>query len=156
MASTLYSFDTSSLLNGRRDLLPPSIFRTLWSNREAMIVGGEVCAVDEVRNELSRRDDDVWAWAKAQDNLFLPLDEDIQRATSATLTSHQKLMGRGGGRNGADPFVIGLALARGGTVVTEETRSGNLDKPRIPDVCADLGVPWVNLIGFVRAQGWTF
>ena len=57
------------MLNGRRDLLPPSIFRTLWSNIETMIVDGEVCAVDEVRNELSRRDDEVWAWAKAQDNL---------------------------------------------------------------------------------------
>jgi len=41
-------------------------------------------------------------------------------------------------------------------VVTEETLSGNLDKPRIPDVCDALGVRWLNLIGFVRAQGWSF
>ena len=65
-------------------------------------------------------------------------------------------MGRGGGRNAADPFVIGLARARGGTVVTEETLSGNLERPRIPDVCDAVGVPWLNLIGFVSAQGWSF
>ena len=41
-------------------------------------------------------------------------------------------------------------------MVTEETLSGNLDKPRIPDVCDALGVRWLNLIGFVRAQGWSF
>lgn len=152
----LYSFDTSSLLNGRRDLLPPEIFRSLWSSIESMIETGQIRAVEVVRDELSRRDDQVHTWARAQHDLFVPLDEDIQRATSQTLASHPRLMGRGGGRNAADPFVIGLARARGGTVVTEETLSGNLDKPRIPDVCGALGVSWVNLIGFVRAQRWSF
>jgi hypothetical protein len=65
-------------------------------------------------------------------------------------------MGKGGGRNAADPFVIGLAVARQCVVVTEETLSGNLNKPRIPDVCEARSVHWTNLVGFVRAQGWTF
>jgi len=65
-------------------------------------------------------------------------------------------MGVGGGRNGADPFVIALARVRGGVVVTEETASGNIQKPRIPDVCDAINVPWVNLIGFVTAQGWSY
>ena len=72
--------------------------------------------------------------------LFVPLDEALQRATREILAAHPKLMGRGGGRNAADPFFIGLAMARAGVVVTEETMSGNLDtKPRIPDVCQALG-----------------
>lgn len=153
---TLYSFDTSSLLNGRRDLLPPEVFRSLWSNIEAMIPGGEIRAIDVVRDELRRRDDAVAQWARSQTALFVALDADIQRATRDTLAHHQKLMGKGGGRNAADPFVIGLARARDGIVVTEETLSGNLDRPRIPDVCEALAVPWLNLIGFVQAQGWSF
>jgi hypothetical protein len=153
---TLYSFDTSSLLNGRRDLLPPQVFPSLWSNIEAMIAGGEIRAVDVVRDELGRRDDEVTQWARAQTDLFVALDADIQHATRDTLARHQKLMGKGGGRNAADPFVIGLAHARGGIVVTEETLSGNLDKPRIPDVCEALEVPWLNMIGFVQAQAWSF
>lgn len=153
----LYSFDTSSLLNGRRDLLPPSTFRTLWSNIEDMILEGSVRAVDEVRNELSRREDEVHLWAKAQDMLFVPIDEDIQRATTLILGQHPRLLGvAGGGRNGADPFVIALARARNGIVVTEETPSGRLDRPRIPDVCKALQVPCVNLVGFVAAQSWIF
>lgn len=35
-----YSFDTSSIMNGRRDLLPPTVFRTLWSHIELMIAEG--------------------------------------------------------------------------------------------------------------------
>lgn len=152
----LHSFDTSSLLNGRRDLLPPEVFRSLWVSVEAMVASGEIRAVDVVRDELDRRDDEVSQWARAQPNLFVSLDEDIQRATRAVLTQHPRLMGRGGGRNAADPFVIGLARARSGIVVTEEKPSGNLNKPRMPDVCDALGLRWLSLIGFVQAQGWSF
>jgi Domain of unknown function (DUF4411) len=151
-----YSFDTSSLLNGRRDLLPPNVFRSVWINIEEAIAGGEVRAVDVVRDELSRRADDVTAWATSQPDLFEPLDADIQRATREVLNDHPKLMGKGGGRNAADPFVIGLAMARGGTVVTEETMSASLAKPRIPDVCDAVGVPWINLVGFLTQQGYTY
>ncbi|MFE6620295.1 DUF4411 family protein [Streptomyces sp. NPDC057740] len=152
----MYSFDTSSILNGRRDLMPPGIFPTLWSNIESMIAGGAIRSVDVVLEELSRRDDDAHTWAKMQSDLFVPLHEGIQRSTSRILAAHPKLLGRGGGRNGADPFVIGLALLSGGCVVTEETLSGRIDKPRIPDVCEAMNVPWVNLIGFIAQQQWSF
>lgn len=156
MTARIYSFDTSVILNGRRDLLPPGVFPAVWDDIESAIAGGEVRAVDVVRDELGRRDDEINQWARTQADLFVPLDQDVQRATAEVLTNHQRLMGRGGGRNAADPFVIGLAIARSGVVVTEETPSGNLTKPRIPDVCQDLGVPCVNLVGFLRRQGYTY
>jgi hypothetical protein len=151
-----FSFDTSSLLNGRRDLLPPEVFTTLWTNVEAMIAAGDARAVDVVRDELTKRDDEVSTWARAQAGLFLPLDEPVQQATREILAAHPRLMGKGGGRNAADPFVIGLARVHGAIVVTEEAPSGNLDKPRIPDICEAMGAGWLNLIGFVRQQGWSF
>lgn len=151
-----YSFDTSSIISGRRDLLPPSVFRTLWSNVEAMITEGHIRAVDVVKDELGKRDDDASQWAGQQEALFLPLEEDIQHATSRVLTAHPKLMGVGKGRNAADPFVIGLAIARSCVVVTEETATGNPNKPKIPDVCQALSVPRVSLIGFITQQGWSF
>lgn len=86
----------------------------------------------------------------------MPLTEEVQLATREVLTKHPKLLGVGGGRNGADPFVMGLACLQGGVVVTEELISRNLSKPRIPDVCDDLGVQRLTLVGFVQAQGWTF
>lgn len=156
MTDLLYSFDTSAVINGRRDLLPPEVFPTLWVNIEQMIADGFIRASDEVWRELSKRDDATKAWAAAQSSLFVTLDEDLQAATMRVLAAHPKLMGRGGGRNAADPFVIGLALARGGIVVTEETLSANVEKPRIPNVCNALDLRCVNLVGFVKDQGWTF
>jgi Domain of unknown function (DUF4411) len=153
---TFYSFDTSSLLNGRRDLLPPATFPTLWANVEVMIADGNIRCVDVVRDELAKREDDVHQWARAQPGLFVPLSADVQTAVRDVLAGHQRLVGIGSGRSGADPFVIALARARDGVVVTEETLSGNIDRPRIPDVCDAMRVPWLNLVRFVQEQGWTF
>lgn len=116
-----------------------------------MIADGRVRAVDVVRDELGRRDDETHSWARAHSDLFVPLDQDIQSAAKQILLAHPAMAD-----TGADPFVVGLALARTGTVVTDQTFSGNLDRPRIPDVCAAISVPCVHLMGFVQAQRWTF
>lgn len=156
MTDLLYSFDTSVMINGRRDLLPPDLFPTLWIKIEGMIAAGAIRSVDVVRDELGRKDDATKEWATNQADLFLPLDEDVQRATREVLAHHPKLVGKGGQRNLADSFVIGLACARSGIVVTQETRTNNMEKPRIPDVCGAMGVRCVDLVGFIRDQGWTF
>lgn len=80
----------------------------------------------------------------------------IQQSAAQILNVHPRLVSQGRRRSGADPFVIGLAMVRNGTVVTEETARGNLTSPRIPDVCGDLGVPCLNLMEYIEAQGWTF
>jgi hypothetical protein len=150
-----YSFDTSAIINGRRDLYRPNTFGPLWDAIETLVRNGQVRAVDEVKRELARKSDEANAWAKRCTGLFVPLSRDIQLATRHILAAHPRLLGQGGGpRNGADPFVIALAYARNGTVVTQETPR-NLTKPRIPDVCEDMNIPWMTLPDFVDAQGWT-
>jgi len=64
-------------------------------------------------------------------------------------------LGMGKGRNGADPFVIALAVARDGVVVTEEY-TGTLASPEIPVVCEALAVRCMTTVEFVQDQGWTF
>jgi Domain of unknown function (DUF4411) len=54
VTGTLYSFDTSVFINGRRDLLPPKVFPTLWANIEQLIADGVIRSVDVVRDELAR------------------------------------------------------------------------------------------------------
>lgn len=73
----LYSFDTSAILNGRRDLFRPAVFRSLWGRVEDAISAGQIRSVDEVQRELARRDDDAKRWADGQTGLFCPLDEQI-------------------------------------------------------------------------------
>lgn len=48
-----------------------------------MIGTGQVHAVDEVKREVVKKDDDAANWAKAQKGLYVPLTTDIQKATKA-------------------------------------------------------------------------
>lgn len=150
-----FSFDTSAFINGRRDIFRPPMFEPIWDAIAEMIASGQVLAVDEVRREIKRKDDEVSLWARRKRGLFVPLEHDIQHATKAVLTACPRLMAQhGASRNSADPFVVGLALARGGTVVTQETAANSEKKPRIPDACAAVGVECVTLPEFVSSQPW--
>jgi hypothetical protein len=55
-------------------------------------------------------------------------------------------------RSVADPFVIALAHVQGLTMVTAERASGSPQKPRIPDVCAGIGVKCVPLLGMFKER----
>ena len=150
-----FSFDTSAFINGRRDIFKPPMFEPIWDEIGHMIARGQVLAVDEVRRELGRKDDEVLAWARTKRGLFVPLEHDIQEATKEVLRECPRLMAQhGANRNSADPFVVGLALARGGTVVTQETPGRSDRKPRIPDACAAVGVDCRTLPDFVADQDW--
>jgi NAD(P)H-hydrate repair Nnr-like enzyme with NAD(P)H-hydrate epimerase domain len=87
--------------------------------------------------------------------LFVPLEHDIQRATTRVLEYAERMVGMGKGRNGADPFVIALAVARDGVVVTEEYK-GSLASPKIPVVREALRVRCMTTVEFIQDQGWTF
>jgi hypothetical protein len=60
----------------------------------------------------------------------------------------------------ADAYVIALAKVKNGTVVSQETSAAEKKNPKrthyIPDVCRDLGIPCINLLGLMRREKWTF
>jgi hypothetical protein len=50
-----------------------------------------------------------------------------------------------------------FALARGLTVISLELKAKqhSTKKPKIPNVCEEFGIKWVNLAGFLRAEGFS-
>jgi hypothetical protein len=85
---------------------------------------------------------------------FIEVDELIQDAVTAILADYPNLVDPNKGRGGADPFIVALAHLNGSTVVSEETSKPN--KPRIPDACAGLGVPCINLLRLMLEQEWSY
>ena len=134
---------------------PPDSFPSLWNNIERMINDGTLRATEEVREELSQKDDDVYEWAKNRNDLFVPLTIDIQHEVSNILAKFQKLVGALSDRSQADVFVIALAMVENCTVITGE-QYGNENKPKIPFVCNYYKIPCINMVGFIREQNWKF
>ncbi|MGY6657636.1 DUF4411 family protein [Amycolatopsis sp. TRM77291] len=151
-----YSIDTNVLIESWQRLYRPRTFSTYWTNLDSMIASGCLRASEEVKIEIDKRDDELKVWSKQRPDLFVAHEHDVQLAVREALLHCKKMAGSHKGHNGADPWVIALAKARGMTVVTLENKTGNLEKPKVPDVCEVLGVPWLNLYDFIEQQDWSF
>jgi hypothetical protein len=149
-----YCFDTSAFLQCWARYYPEDVFTGLW-DKINMLAGNRIIAPEEVRFEIEKKDDGLHEWVKARPHLFVPLDGAIQQAAKDVLATYPLLVKASAQRTQADPFVIAVAQVRKITVVTEE-RGGQVNKPKIPFVCSQLGVRCIDVVQFIREQGWTF
>ena len=115
---------------------------------------GEIFLIDEVVLELGRKADDVYDWVIQRETMIVSISKEIQIHLAEIMSKYGRLVDTKRNRSGCDPWVIALAKSRGLTVVTAEKASGNLTKPKIPDVCKDLGISCIEIIDFFRTQGW--
>jgi hypothetical protein len=104
--------------------------------------------------ELEKKDDAAFEWLKGRRGMVVALDTEIQQRVAEILSSHPRLIDTRRNRSSGDPFVIALAQARGASVVTGEKPSGVIAKPNIPDVCAVLKIPCINVLTMFRNEGW--
>jgi hypothetical protein len=151
-----YSVDASILIEGWRRQFPPDVVPGLWDGLDELIKSGDLRATEEVLYELDRKDDEVYEWVKARQELFIPIDETIQVVVSKILAVHPTLIDSRKNRSSADPFVIALAHQHSCIVLTEEIPTGKPQRPHIPDVCFAYGIQFDNLLGLIRKEGWVF
>lgn len=153
MMAPVYSIDSSSLIHAWNRAYRPKNFPTFWRLLEDLIEEGRLKASIEVYNELKKKDDEVFAWAKRhKDDLFMEIDEATQDRVIELMTEYPTLVDTTKGRSGGDPFVIALALAGKPrmTVVTQEDRG----KMRIPDVCNEELLDCINLADLIEREDW--
>ena len=150
-----YSLDTSALIDAWDRFYPPDHFPTLWQRVERGIADGQLVAIDEVQDELSRRSEAIHDWLTDR-GLFVPISVDVQESVREILALRPQLVGAGAGRGLADPFVIALARVHGYTVVTQESRSSKRDAAKIPNVCEHFGIRHIEFPTLVVEMGWTF
>jgi len=148
-----YSVDTSALLDAWVRYYPPDVFGTLWTRFDELIDAGRLLAIDEVRRELEKKEDGLYKWVTERSRMLITLDEAIQKRADPIINNFPSLTNTRSVMSGAaDPFVIALAQERNLTVVMAE--SPKPSKPRIPDVCASLGVPCITLVEMFRKEDW--
>jgi hypothetical protein len=156
----MYCIDTSVLIQANEQLAPMDVNPSFWSKFEKLVRDGRAISPDEVLREIEKKSDQVHEWCKnlngTCDTFFLPLEEEVQDASSEILAQFPKLVDDRQGKGQADPFVIGLAKIRRATVVTQEGRTGSNNRPKIPDVCAHYGIRCFNLVDLMRAERWRF
>lgn len=155
-----YSIDASAILDAWARYYPIDLFPSFWDRFEEMIKNGIGMAIELIERELSKKDDRCIKWFKSRNlhNFFYEIDNKIQNSVSTFLSNqnYQRLVEDRKGTFGADPFVIAFAQVKDLIVVTGEKPSNNLIKPKIPDVCKDIGIECINIIELMRIEKWIF
>lgn len=155
MPGARYCFDTSALIECWTRYYPRDVFPGLWDKLDDYAAHYAIVAPDEVRFEIEKKEDGLHEWVKGRPYLFVPLDEDVQKAAAQILASYPALVKASARRTEADPFVIALAQVRSIPVVTAE-RGGSVKTPKIPYVCGELKIRCFSIVEFIRAEGWQF
>jgi hypothetical protein len=156
----MYSIDTSFFMDWQARYYPLDVFAGLEKQIEALVKAGEFLAVDLVSEEIDAvGTPDLRAWIKNHKSIFVPLTPDVQVEAAAIEAKYPDLLDPKLPYQSADAYVIALAkLKPNGIVVSQETSVNEKHKPKrnyyIPDVCRDLGVPCINLLGLMRKEKW--
>lgn len=145
----MHCLDTSALINPWNLYWAPDLVPGYWRDIPRLIDEGRVVISEEVREEISKVDDDLKKWAHDHVASWHPLTDEIQGVVTEIMGKWGQLVDSRKDRGRADPFVIATAKVIGATVVTTE-KHGTAKAPHIPYVCDRLSVPCIDVYAFVR------
>ena len=159
-AQVPYSVDASSLMEWQARPYPMDVFPGLVTRISALITAGRFVAPALVHEEIKIVGTaELITWAEENETIFVPTAEVLREALSIQ-SQFTGLRDPRAEYEEADAYVIALARLRGGIVVTQETPAAEKRRPRcthfIPDVCRELGIPSISLLGLMRREGWKF
>lgn len=146
-----YCLDTSAWIDGWRRYYPIATFPSVWRRIGQLVDAGRLLWVDEVANEML--DPDLNEWLLPHAAGMMETDADIWNEASRL----QKLYNpdlHPNGITGADAFIIAASRIHALQVVTgEKTGHG---RPRIPNICTLLNLPWGSFLSMMQQEQWTF
>lgn len=152
----MYAIDASALFDGWTRWYPMDVMPTLWERIDGLIQQGRLVAPEEVFLEIKRGNDSLIKWTKDRKVMFLPPDQALDIGVQDIVNRFPMFLPeRSPDGVWADPYVIALARSRGGIVVTgEKAAASNAKAPKIPNVCAALGVESMGFLELIRKEGW--
>jgi len=156
-----YCFDANVLIQAWQKYYAPAICPDYW---DILIEFGKKSLIflpEEVYNEITRTEDDLSAWLKKSNIPILKISEPVSQCLLRIFNQnpvHKNLVDNTKQRSLADPWVIAHAMNENATVVTKEEKVTALNSQRIkiPNVCDNMGVRWINDFEFIRESGIKF
>jgi hypothetical protein len=150
----LYCIDTSSVIHLRN--FPQGALGPLWELLDSLTQEQRLFAPREVLREVAKQEDVGHAWARAHRGIFVDADEEQGALVGRLQTDHPDLNVPTKPLH-ADPWCLALALLRtradDACYVINEERDA---KPKLPWLCARVGVRWARLLDIPGLEGLRF
>ncbi len=156
----LYCVDSNFFIQGWTKYYSPEFCSGYWDIIASMGKTEQLFVLREVYKEITDADDQLSEWMKTKEYLVRDTTVEVQRCLRqiyAADPNHKRLVDSTKNRSLADPWVIAHALAEKAIVVTKETLEVRSKKrPKIPNVCQNMGIDYIDDFDFIRQTNIKF
>ncbi|MEO8086684.1 MAG: DUF4411 family protein [Bacteroidota bacterium] len=150
-----YCLDANVLIQAWQKYYNPTFCPDYWSILIELGKQDKIFNPELVYEEIIRTEDDLSKWLKASKIAIRKISEPVTNCLQRIYASnyiHQNLVDNTKARSLADPWVIAHALHENASVVTKEEKvtALNSNRIKIPNVCDNMGVRWINDFQFIE------
>lgn len=154
ITANIYCLDTNVLIQAWQKYYSPKFCPDYWEVLNELGKKGKIFIPEIVFEEITRTEDNLSKWLKESNIPIFKIDEDVTKCLQNIYSNnplHKYLVDNIKQRSLADPWVIAHALNEKATVVTQENKETALNSKRIkiPNVCENMGVRWINDFQFI-------
>ncbi len=144
-----YCLDANVLIQAWQKYYSPKFCTDYWEILNEFGEKSIIFLPEAVYDEIIRTDDSLSVWLKNSKIPIQNINEPVTRCLQniyANDPSHKFLVDNTKARSLADPWVVAHAISENATVVTKEEKvtALNSSKIKIPNVCDNMGVRWIN------------
>lgn len=150
-----YIIDTDVLIQ-LYDSLPMEIYQTQWNLLGEYIKEGKIILCETVCKEIKKAEE-LKKWLEQFKDLIIPCyTPEVIIEAKTIINAYPKLIDIYNPSDQSDPYVIALAKLNKFTVLTNETYSEGGKKTKIPYVCKELEIEYMNTRQFYQEENWKF
>ncbi len=159
---TRYCLDANVLIQAKNGPYGFDIVPRFWAWLDEMFADQTIYSSVMVFKELIEGRDELSTWARDVGNrgFFVEPSEEVQRCLAEIadyVVSRYEAQQAQSFLAGADPWVIAQSRIDSAVVVTQEAPAGiNSKKVKIPNICDEFHVRYVNTYGMMRVLGARF
>lgn len=156
-----YCVDANVLIQAWQKYYSPKFCPSYWEILNQLGLLDRIFLPQLVFDEIARTDDDLSKWLKKSNIPAYKIDEQVANSLKSIYANnplHQYLVDNTKQRSLADPWVIAHALKENAVVVTKEEKvtAINSSKVKIPNVCENMGIRYINDFEFIEELGIKF
>jgi predicted nucleic acid-binding protein len=150
-----YCLDANVLIQAWQKYYSPKLCPGYWEILNDFGKAGRIFLPQNVYEEIVRTEDKLTDWLKNSNVPIFDVDGEVAdclRDIYAANPVHQYLVDNTKQRSLADPWVIAHAIKEKACVVTKEEKvtTPNTTRIKIPNVCDNMNVRWVNDFQFIE------
>ncbi|WP_202552114.1 DUF4411 family protein [Ginsengibacter hankyongi] len=155
MSGQKYCLDANVLIQAWQKYYSPKFCSDYWSLLNDFGENEKIFLPQNVFEEIIRTEDELATWLKNSKIPIFEVDGDVTNCLKRIYAAnpiHQYLVDNTKQRSLADPWVIAHALKENACVVTKEEKVTvpKTTRIKIPNVCDNMGIRWINDFQFVE------